>query len=352
MAKVDVEPELQGAEPDSGVEVPKEIVGLSPGQLLWRRFRKDRFAIGGIVVIAIITLLAITAPLFSKWVGHPVDELYIRELTTDSPPGCSDDPILVLDPTKCSTGIPIGPTLNSPVGVVLFGADSVGRDLFIRVLYGARTSLEVALAATAIEVFLGVLFGILAGFYRGKIDTFISRLFDVFFALPTLLLMLGISAACGAQRRGEECLGGLLKPGKGLIIILIGFFAWPYLGRIIRGQVLSIREKEFVEAARSLGSSNARIMFRDILPNVLAPIIVFSTLLIPTNILAEAALSFLGLGVPPDVPSWGYQIAEATSLYRIAWWTMVFPGLFLFMTTLAFNLVGDGLRDAFDPKTA
>ena len=146
--------------------------------------------------------------------------------------------------------------------------------------------------------------------------------------------------------------GGLLKPGRGLIIFLIGFFSWPYLARIIRGQVLSLREKEFVEAARSLGASNTRIMVRDILPNVLAPIIVYSTLLIPTNILAEASLSFLGLGVPPSIPSWGNQISEATSIYRIAWWTMVFPGIFLLLTTLAFNLVGDGLRDAFDPKTA
>lgn len=348
MARVDVEPELQ--ESDGGADIPQEIVGLSPGQLLWRRFRKDRWAIAGVGVVLLMGLLAITAPFFSKLVGHPVDEIYVRELTVDNPPGCSLEPIP--DPTKCSTGIALGPSLHTPVGPVIFGADTVARDLFIRVLYGAQTSLEVALTATAIEVVLGVIAGILAGYYRGKIDTFISRLFDIFFALPTLLLMLGISAACGGQRKGEECLGGLLKPGKGLIIVLLGFFSWPYVGRIIRGQVLSIREKEFVEAARSLGSSNARIMFRDILPNVLAPIIVYTTLLIPTNILAEAALSYLGLGVPPDVPSWGAQIAEATNQYRVAWWTMAFPGLFLFMTTLAFNLVGDGLRDAFDPKTA
>jgi peptide/nickel transport system permease protein len=353
MAKVDVEPERLDQETEQGIIVPPEIVGLSPGQLLWRRFRKDRFAIGGIVIVGVISLLAITAPLFSKLVGHPVDEIYVDELTRDYPPNCTDDPILVLDPTKCSSGHPIPPTLHTEIGAVIFGADGLARDLFVRVLYGARTSLEVALAATGIEVLLGVFFGILAGYYRGKIDTAISRMFDVFFALPTLLLILGISAACGgAVQQDQECLGGLLQPGKGLIIFLIGFFAFPYLGRIIRGQVLSIREKEFIEAARSLGSSNSRIMFRHILPNVLAPIIVYSTLLIPTNILAEAALSYLGLGVPPDVPSWGAQISEATSLYRIAWWTMVFPGIFLFLTTLAFNMVGDGLRDAFDPKTA
>jgi len=316
--------------------MPAEIVGRSPGQIFWRRFRRDKFAIGGIVAIAIIFLLAIAAPLFSKWVGHPVAQSYIREMTSTGP----------------VFGVPLGPTLHNPAGVFLFGADGTARDLFVGVLYGARTSLEVALAATVIEVFLGVLFGILAGYYGGKVDTAIMRACDVFFCLPTLLLILGISAACGAQPPGQECLGGLLKPGKGLIIFLIGFFAWPYLARIIRGQVLSLREKEFIESARSLGASNMRIMLRDILPNVIAPIIVYSTLLIPTNILTEAGLSFLGLGVPPDVPSWGNQINEATSLYRVAWWTMFFPGLFLFFTTLAFNLVGDGLRDAFDPKTA
>jgi peptide/nickel transport system permease protein len=348
VAKVDIEPERLD-EQEIALDVPAEIIGRSPWQIFWRRFRKDRFAIGGVVIILIIVALAIAAPLFAQWVHHPVNTLFIREMTTDSPPGCS---ATYTDPATCVTGLPVGPTIHSPAGVFIFGADSTARDLFVRVLYGARTSLEVALAATVIEVVLGVIFGIIAGFYRGKIDTAISRACDIFFALPTLLLMLGISAACGAQQPGQECLGGWLKPGKGLIIFLLGFFSWPYLARIIRGQVLSIREKEFVEAARSLGASNWRIMFRDVLPNVLAPLIVYTTLIIPTNILAEASLSFLGLGVPPDVPSWGNQIAEATSLYRIAWWTMVFPGIFLFLTTLAFNLVGDGLRDAFDPKTA
>ncbi|MEX0984195.1 MAG: ABC transporter permease [Actinomycetota bacterium] len=352
MSRVDVEPTEPAGPGEQAPDesVPAEIIGRSPGELFRRRFRKDKWALAGIVIIAIIGLLALTAPLFAKWVGHPVDGIYVRELTEDFPPGCSTQAIV--DPTNCSTGFPLGPTLHTDIGPIIFGADDLARDLFIQVLYGARTSLEVALTATVIEMFLGVASGILAGFYRGKIDTFISRLFDIFFALPTLLLMLGISAACGAQQRGQECLGGLLKPGKGLIIVLLGFFSWPYIGRIIRGQVLSIREKEFVEAARSLGASNFRIMVRDILPNVIAPIIVYTTLIIPTNILAEAALSFLGLGVPPDVASWGAQIDSATANYRTAWWTMVFPGLFLFMTTLAFNLVGDGLRDAFDPKTA
>lgn len=352
MAKVDVEPGLLDEQaPDA--TVPADIIGRSPGQLFRRRFRKDKWAYAGIGIVIFIFLLAITAPLFANWVGHQPDDIYVREMTSTFP----------------VTGIPLGPTLNAPVyvpercvpgtegcvqkGWFFFGAaDNTGRDLFVRTLYGAQTSLRVGLGATLIEMVLGVFFGVLAGFYRGKIDTVISRMCDIFFALPTLLLILGISAACGAQRPGEECLGGLLQPGETLIIVLIGFFAWPYLARIIRGQVLSIREKEFIEAARSLGASNRRIMFRDILPNVLAPIIVYATLLIPTNIIAEASLSFLGLGVPPNVPSWGSQLAASTSLYRDAPWTLFVPATFLFMTTLAFNLVGDGLRDAFDPKTA
>lgn len=360
MAKVDVERDeaLQDAAIDP--TVPADIIGRSPGQLFWRRVKKDRAAILGIVIVTIIILLAVFAPVFEAWVGHPFDKIYSSEMTTDSPVGCSTDPTFPID-RLCVQGLPAPPTFNAPVyneqgeqkGVFLFGAaDATGRDLFVRTLYGARTSLYVGLAATVIEILIGVSLGIIAGFFRGKTDTFISRTCDVFFALPTLLLMLGISAACGAQPPGQECLGGLLKPGTSLIIVLIGFFSWPYLTRIIRGQVLSIREKEYIEAARSLGASNSRIMFRDVLPNVLAPIIVYATLLIPTNILAEASLSFLGLGVPPGTPSWGAQIADSTNIMRNAPWTVLFPGLFLFMTTLAFNLVGDGLRDAFDPKTA
>jgi peptide/nickel transport system permease protein len=345
MAKVDVEPVALEEEDELGVDIPSEIIGRSPGQIFWRRFRKDKFAFAGIVIIILIVAMALMAPLFSKWLHHPADQSYVEDMTHTLAGNSSSGQLLV-------TGIVNGPTLHNPAGIFLFGGDSTARDLFVRVMYGAQTSLVVALSATVLEVVLGVFFGILAGFYRGKVDTLISRMCDVFFALPTLLLILGISAACGAQPPGQECLGGLLKPGRGLIIFLIGFFSWPYLARIIRGQVLSLREKEFVEAARSLGASNTRIMVRDILPNVLAPIIVYSTLLIPTNILAEASLSFLGLGVPPSIPSWGNQISEATSIYRIAWWTMVFPGIFLLLTTLAFNLVGDGLRDAFDPKTA
>ena len=332
MAEVDVEPgPPTDAEFIGGESI--EVIGRSPGEIFWRRFRKDRFALGGIVVIAVIVILAITAPLFSKWVGHGPNQTFVFQMTTE-------------------IGVPRGPTLHNEAGKFLFGADGTARDLFVRVLYGARTSLIVALGATAIEVFLGIVLGVAAGYFGGRTDTVISRTGDVFWGMPTLLLILGISAACGGRPPGQECLGGLVKPGIGLIAFLIGFFDWPYLFRIVRGQVLSLREKEFVEAAHSLGSSNVRIMSREILPNMLAPIIVYTTLIIPTNILAEAGLSFLGLGIQPPTPSWGAQLEEAAELYRVAPWTMFWPGVFLFATTLAFNLVGDGLRDALDPKTA
>jgi len=222
--------------------------------------------------------------------------------------------------------------------------------MFVRVAYGARTSLTVALLATGIALLIGVTLGLVAGYYRGKVDTFVSRLIDIVLSLPILLLSLGLVAACSLRREG--CLGGTIRPGVLLVSYVIGLFSWPYIARIVRGQILSLREKEFVEAARAQGAGDIRIIGREILPNVIAPIIVYTTLIIPNNILFEAALSFLGIGVPPDIPSWGAMLSDAAAVYRVAWWMMVFPGLFLFLTTLAFNLVGDGLRDALDPRTA
>lgn len=326
MSKGDAEPGRFDEE-DLDATVPAEIIGRSPGQLFWRRFRKDRWAIGGMIYVGLVLTLAIIAPVFAKLVGHPYDAQYIFEMTTEG-------------------GVPLGPQFHNEAGTFLFGADLAAHDLFVRVLYGARTSLRIALGATVLEVALGLFAGILAGFYRGKVDTFISRTCDVFYSLPTLLLIIGLVSACAIG----GCLGNVIRPGALLVALVIGLFGWPYLARIIRGQVLSIREKEFVEAARSLGAGNMRIMFREILPNVLSATIVYTTLLIPINILVEAGLSFLGVGVSPTTPSWGAMISQATGIYRIAWWTMVFPGLFLLSTTLAFNLVGDGLRDAFDPR--
>ena len=305
-------------------------VARTPWQIFWGNFKKDKVAIVGLAAVAVLVVMALSAGLVAKLVGHGPNELFTRLMTDEF-------------------GLPKGPTTSGPEGAFYFGADKSGRDVFVRTIYGARTSLLVAIAATGFAVVVGVIVGMTAGFFGGKIDTFISRAIDIVLSMPILLFAIGIVAACGASAEG--CVGGLIQPGRPLVIFVIALFSWPYIARIVRGNTLSLREKEFIEASRSLGASNARILFREILPNLVAPIIVYATLIIPSNILFEAALSFLGLGVPQSIPSWGRMLAEAADIFEVAWWLMFFPGLFLIATTLAFNLVGDGLRDALDPRS-
>ena len=313
--------------PETTLEAPIEapVRGKSPWQLFWGRFKKDKAALVGLGLVFLLVVLAVTAPLFARITGHGPNELFSRRMTDEF-------------------GLPLGPNKD-----FWFGADRPGRDVFVRVIYGARTSLLVAVVATGFAVFVGVILGTVAGYFGGKIDTLISRTIDVILSMPILLFAIGIAAACGASAAG--CLGGLIKPGLWVVIFIIALFSWPYIARIVRGNTLSIREKEFIEAARSLGAGNVRIMFREVLPNLVAPIIVYATLIIPNNILFEAALSFLGLGVPQTTPSWGRMLSDAAPIFDVAWWLMVFPGAFLIATTLAFNLLGDGLRDAFDPRS-
>ncbi|MDP9297147.1 MAG: ABC transporter permease [Actinomycetota bacterium] len=313
------------------VDAVKSVEGRSPWQLFWKRFRRDRVAIVGAAFIIVLVLAAVLAPAFVKFVAHRGPNDFPEDTT-----GLTND-----------FSIPI----VGPGGQYWGGVDTLGRDVFVRTLYGARTSLEVAMASTAIAVVVGIALGLMAGYYGGKLDTLISRLVDIVLSLPVFLLAIGISAACGVTAEG--CLGGHLKPGVPLITLIIALFGWPYMTRIVRGQTLSVREREFVEAARATGFGGAHIMFREILPSLVAPIIVYTTLLIPQNIIFEASLSYLGVGIPPGTPSWGRMISDATSgqLYRFAWWMLLFPGLCLVFTTLSFNLVGDGLRDALDPRT-
>ena len=322
-------PDLIGRSDDLVEEISapdaEEIVGRSPWQLFWVRLREDKVALFSAVFIVVIVLAAILAPLFVKvGLAHPPNAQYTNE--TDA------------------FGIPKGPSFHP---LFLFGADSVGEDVFSRVLYGARVSLEVALISTTIAVFVGVIAGMIAGFYRGVVDTLISRFIDVMLAFPVLLLALGIASACSF---GNGCLGGVIKPGAPTVIAVIAIINWTYIGRIIRGQVLSLREKEFVEAARASGAGDMAILVREILPNLVAPIIVYTTLVIPTNILLEAALSYLGVGITPPQASWGQMIADATPIFNTAWWYFAFPGAALLLTVLAFNLLGDGIRDALDPR--
>jgi peptide/nickel transport system permease protein len=300
------------------------IAALSPGQLFWRRFRKDKVALVAMVFIVVLIFVAVFAPVIVKVLGLP------------SP---NTPNVNALD----AFGQPAGPSSAHP-----FGVDDLGRDILSRVLYGARVSLEVAFISTGVAVVIGVTLGMVAGFFRGWIDTGLSRLMDIVLAFPILLLAIGLASACSL---GKGCLNGLVTPGIPVLIVVIALASWPYIGRIIRGQVLSLREKEFIEASRSLGASNGRIIFREILPNLVAPIIVYTTLILPTNVLFEAALSFLGVGVQPPTASWGQMIAAASPIFDSAWWYMFFPGVALVLTVLAFNLVGDGLQDALNPRS-
>ncbi len=323
---------LQGGE---GPAVPstegdrEEIAARSPLNLFWRRLRRDKVAMTALTFIVFLILVAILAPLVVKLFGAPGYKTPDRSTLDDF-----GLPSAKLGGGAFASGHP-------------FGVDQIGRDVFSRTVYGARVSLAIAFISTAISVAVGTTLGMIAGYYRGWIDTILSRIMDIQLAFPVLLLAIGLGAACSI---GNGCLGGLLKPGFWVVVNVIWVSQWPYMARIIRGQTLSLREKEFVEAAESLGASHMRIIFREILPNLVAPIIVYSTVLIPTNILFEAALSFLGVGVQPPTPSWGAMISDATNIFDIAWWFMLFPGLALLLTVLAFNLIGDGLQDALNPR--
>jgi peptide/nickel transport system permease protein len=306
------------------LEAGGDIAARSPLQLFWRRFRRDRVALVSLGFIFLLIILAIAAPLVVDIIGLPGPNTQNLNLTDEF-------------------GAPLGPSGAHP-----FGVDQLGQDVMSRVIYGTRISLEVGIIGTAIATFIGVTVGMFAGFYRGWVDTLLSRLMDVQLSIPILLLGLGIGAACAVR----GCISGLIQPGLGVIIFLISLATWPYMGRIVRGLVLSLREREFVEASRAMGASDLRIMFREILPNLAAPVLVFASLQIPLNILIEAALSFLGVGIRPPTASWGQMISAATPIFTTAWWYMVFPGAALLLTVLAFNLLGDGLRDALNPRGA
>jgi peptide/nickel transport system permease protein len=319
--------DLHLAEEEAGAQVELvsgEIAARSPWELFFKRFREDKFALVSIGFLILLVLVAIFAPLVCSLVGAPG-------------PYKADETALDI------FGQPTGPS-----SAHLFGVDQIGRDVFSRVVYGTRISLVVAFVSTAITTVIGVFCGLFAGYYRGWVDTLVSRTVDAWLAIPYLLLAIGLASACSF---GNGCLGGLVKPGVPVVIAVIALTSWTYPARIIRGQVLSLREKEFVEAARSLGASDRRIIVKELLPNLTAPIIVFVTTFIPTAILFEAALSFLGVGVQPPTPSWGQMISDASPNVATQWWYMLFPGLALLFTVLAFNFVGDAMTDALNPRT-
>jgi peptide/nickel transport system permease protein len=297
----------------------------------WRRgfsrFWRNRFSACGLIVVALLTLLAIAAPLVAAIIGHGPNQIFP-------------------DATN-AFGLPVGPSKH-----FLWGADQEGRDVLVRCVYGLRTSLYVSVVATAVATAIGVTGGLLAGYFGGWIDTAIGRAADVFLAAPIVLVAISLSSVCSVTASG--CLGGLIQPGVPLVILILIGPSWAYVARIVRGQTISIREQEFVPTARALGASHLQVMFREILPNLTSQITVFVALMIPTNIIFEATLSYLGVGIPPTTPSLGGMLADATNnnLYQYAWWMMVFPGVLVLLVTLGFFVVGEGLRDAFHSSNA
>jgi peptide/nickel transport system permease protein len=268
------------------------------------RFKLNRLAIVGFLVIACMG----AAALFSPWL-------------------CPRDPFAqnLLE------------RLQSPSAAHWMGTDDLGRDVFSRLLMGARISLSVGFVAVGISISVGSVFGLISGFFGGRIDAFFMRAVDVMLSIPTLFLILAVLAFLG--------------PNIYNVMIIIGLTSWPGLARLVRGETLSIREREYIQAARLAGLSTARILFVHVLPNVVAPILVSATLGVGGAVLTESALSFLGLGVQPPTPSWGNVLSIGRDYLHIAWWLSVFPTLAILMTVLAFNLLGEGLRDVLDPRT-
>ena len=311
---------------------PEEIKGRSLTQIAWGRLRRDKTFIASAIILLIVFVVALFAPLITSWLG--VDP-YSTDKTAISTSG----------------GKPNGPwggaSLDHPLGVEW----GTGRDILARLLYGLRISLLIAFSATILVVIFGTLFGIISGYARGFTDAAIGRFMDLILAFPFLLIVLALSGAMTQRLTAMGVPEGNASRITYLILVL-GIFGWPYLARIVRGEVLSLREREFVEAAIAMGASTPRILFREILPNLWAPILVYATLLLPVYIATEAVLSFLGVGVLPPEPSFGAMLSESVQFFQLVPSYLFIPGTLLVIVVVAFNLAGDSVRDALDPKAA
>lgn len=305
----------------------KSVQGRSLGRIAWERLKRDKLALTGGIVVLLLVVVALFAPVITSLLGQDPNEYHENLI----------DP-LFSTPTGSLGGIS---------GSHLLGVEPVnGRDILARILYGARISLLVGFMSAVVAVILGTVLGILAGFFGGWVDSVISRIMDGLLAFPQLLFIIALVSVMPNDLLGLS--GSSVRVF--VMILVIGFFGWPYIGRVVRGQTLSLREREYVEAARSLGAGRMYILFKELLPNLVAPIVVYTTMMIPTNILTEAALSFLGVGVKPPTASWGQMLSSAIDYYESDPMYMVVPGVAIFITVLAFNLFGDGVRDALDPK--
>lgn len=292
------------------------VIQRSAVQLTLRRLAADRAALLAMAFLLFMLVFALAAGLIADVTGHGPAQQF-------------------RDTGLSPTGLPVGP---GPV--FLLGADQLGRDILVRLAYGARISLLIGVVASGLAALIGVIVGVLSGYIGGWVDTVLGRLMDFVMSIPVLLCMLSLVSVFG--------------PSIPLSLGVIVFFSWTTMGRVVRGQVISLREREFVVASRALGAGPLSIMLVDILPNLSVPIIVYTTMMVPQSIIFEATLSFLGLGIVPPAPSWGGMLSEAAanSIYMFAWWLILFPSLFLLLTTLSFNILGDALRDALDPGAA
>lgn len=277
----------------------------SPWTVAFKRFRRNKLAIVALVILILLIISAVFAPFITSYGFNDLDFLAKKK-----PPSAAH----------------------------ILGTDQLGRDIFSRLLYGGRISLSVGIVAVAIRVFLGIILGTIAGYYGGKVDAVIMRIADIFMCFPFLLICITIIALLGSSIF--------------YVMVVLGVLGWPSIARIIRGQILTLREQEFMEAAEALGIRDSRKMFKHLLPNTMASVIVFATIGMAGAILTEAALSFLGMGVSPPTPSWGNMIQAARSMYALEnqWWLWMPPGIAIFVTVMCFNILGDGLRDALDPK--
>jgi peptide/nickel transport system permease protein len=330
------------------VDVPAEPEAAVKARGYWslvlRRFLRDKLAVVSLGFVVFLFLSAfVAAPIAARLLGHGPNTIFLSAIKQPSNV-----------PVGPWSHVSLAPYPNAPghFGHTLFilgGADQTGTDMFLRLLYGAQTSLEVGIFSTIFSVALGVLMGLLAGYFRGWVDTVVSRLIEIVMVFPALLFIIGLRIVAGPQLNSITF--GFLEPGVFTLVLIFSIFGWFYPARIMRGVVLSLREKEFVEAARMTGASDWRIMRSHLLPHLVAPIIVYSTILVAVNILGEAGLSFLGLGIVPPTASWGNLLANAPLYYQSDVWILLVPGMAILLTTIAFNLLGDGLRDAFDPRS-
>ncbi|HEY6150330.1 MAG TPA: ABC transporter permease [Gaiellaceae bacterium] len=310
-------------------------------ELVWRRFRRDKVAIvSGFFIILLIAIAFGGAPLARHYIGHGPSDIF------PTPPAVQLPSLLPGD---------VGTWIQNPYtghkDILLLGAaNRLGQDEFLRLLYGARISLEVAGLSTLGVMIIGVILGATAGYFRGWVDTIISRITEITMAFPVLIFVVSLAATVGPQLNNFTL--GIFPKGVLTLVFIFSLFGWFYPARIMRAQVLSIREKEYVEAARMIGASDVRIIRSHVLPHLIAPIIVYSTLIVAGYVLFEAGLSFLGIGIPVTTPSWGNLLSTAPEFYTTRPLLMIWPGLAVLLTTLAFNLLGDGLRDAFDPRSS